>query len=91
MCTQCAIVSADNIKKELNVAALRINFIQPAIPIIPITESITINAVIIDPCTDLKDNPATKNITNNMSGVNVDISLSDTSVKAIVRGTPPVI
>ena len=37
------------------------------------------------------DKPATKNITNNISGVNVDISLSDTSVKAIVSGTPPVI
>ena len=88
--TQWAIVKADNIKKELKVAAFKINFIQPATPIMPITERITIKAVIIDPKTDLNERPATKKITNNIKGVRVTISLIETSVKAIVRGTPPV-
>ena len=56
----------------------------------PITERITIKAVIIEPRTDLNESPATKKITNNINGVRVAISLIETSVKAIVRGTPPV-
>ena len=83
-------VKADNIKKELKVAAFKINFIQPATPIIPITDKITIKAVTIEPRTDLNESPATKKITNNINGVRVAISLIETSVKAIVRGTPPV-
>ena len=47
-------------------------------------------AVTIEPRTDLNESPATKKITNNINGVKVAISLIETSVKAIVRGTPPV-
>ena len=79
----------DNIKNELNVAAFKINLHHPATPIMPIMENITMIAVKIAPINDLKEIPATKNITNNIKGVSNPISLNDTSVKAIVRGTPP--
>ena len=57
-------VSADNIKKELKVAALSINLHQPDIPNIPITDKVTIKALSMYPKNVLNEIPATINITN---------------------------
>ena len=62
-------VSADNIKKELKVAALSINLHQPDIPNIPITDKVTMKAVSMDPKNVLNEIPATKNITKSIKGV----------------------